>query len=84
MNVSGCSDLDGSERGSEERTGSCRMAPPAGETLTANSSSGNLSELDHSIDHGYSRRGETLSFMRYAMHSRGKNNKIDAGIRKRP
>ena len=59
MNIGGQSDLDGSsERGSEERTGSCRVAPPAAnESLTANSSSGNLSELDHSNEHVY-RRGK--------------------------
>ena len=59
MNISGQSDLDGSsERGSEERTGSSRMAPPAAnESLTTNSSSGNLFELDHSSEHAY-RRGE--------------------------
>ena len=55
MNISGQSDLDGSsERGSEERTGSSRVAPPAAnESLTTNS----LFELDHSSEHAY-RRGE--------------------------
>ena len=59
MNISGQSDLDGSsERGSEEGTGSLRVAPPAAnESLTTNSSSGNLFELNHSSEHAY-RRGE--------------------------
>ena len=61
MNISGQSDLDGSsERGSEEKTGSSRVAPPAAnESLTTNSSSGNLFELDHSSEHAY-RRGELI------------------------
>ncbi len=67
MNISGQSDLDGlSDRGSEgggsvrggASGGGGSTTPLPGEALTANSSSGNLSELDHSFDHAHSKRGE--------------------------